>query len=363
MSDNIDILIMEDFKFIPNDVIYVESASVDASKSIDIDVDFYRDIFEQDKKRFVYLPELMRYSMPNVEFDKQALYDAVIKLSGLDITGRGFIEVEDDGTLSFWDIDDIHDNYAKGRLCLEKLDFIPIPKGTEGGYFCKLSLDDKGIVEDDVCLSESLIDDSEDVSLDSVRFRMCESKLTDISCLGMELIVPPKQDEEIEELTAQVTVAIERLKKLGVDYATILNIVKGEPKLSRMVVDERYRIFLPDYQNMEIDMRPTAKALYLLYLKHTDGIAFKDLPDYRDELMKIYGKVSNLSNGDAQREAVEALVNPFQNTINVTCSRVKEAFVSRFNDDLADYYVISGKRGEVKKIKLNRGLVEFKCMW
>ena len=176
-------------------------------------------------------------------------------------------------------------------------------------------------------------------------------------------MAPSEPKDEIEELTAQVAVAIERLKQLGVDYATILNIVKGEPKLSRMVVTEMGRIILPDYNEMEIEMRPTAKALYLLYLKYADGIAFKDLPDYKDELMKIYGKVSNLSSGDAQREAVEALVDPFQNTINVACSRVKEAFVSRFNNDLADYYVISGKRGEAKKIKLNRGLVDLRCMW
>ena len=110
-------------------------------------------------------------------------------------------------------------------------------------------------------------------------------------------------------------------------------------------------------------MRPTAKALYLLYLKYVEGISFKDLPDYKDEMMKIYAKVSNLSNGDAQREAIEALVDPLQNTINVACSRVKEAFVSRFNNDLADYYVISGKRGEAKKIKLNRGLVDLRCTW
>lgn len=355
---------MEEFRFIPNDVIYVEATSVDPSKSIeDIDVDFYRNIFKFVEKRFVYLPEVVRYSMPNVEFDKQSLFDVVIRLSGLDITGSGFIVVEEDGMLSFWDFDDIYDNYAKSQFCFKKLDFRSISKDSGVCYSYKLSLEDKGVVEDDVCLSESLIDDSEDVSFDSIRFRVCESKLTDITCLGMELIASPEHDEEIEELTAQVTTAIERLKKLGVDYVAILNIVKGEPKLSRIVVDDRYRIFLPDYQNMEIEMRPTAKALYLLYLKYADGIAFKDLPDYKDELMKIYAKVTSLSNEDAQREAVEALVDPFQNTINVTCSRVKEAFVSRFNNDLADYYVISGKRGDAKKIKLNRGLVELKCMW
>ncbi|MBR5189594.1 MAG: hypothetical protein IKW17_04965 [Paludibacteraceae bacterium] len=355
---------MEEFRFIPNDVIYVEATSVDLSKSIeDIDVDFYRNIFKFGEKRFVYLPEVVRYFMPNIEFDKQSLFDVVIRLSGLDITGSGFIVVEEDGMLSFWDFDDIYDNHAKSQFCLKKLDFRSISKGSGVSYSYKLSLADKGVIEDDFCLSESLIDDSEDVSFDSIQFRVCKSKLTDITCLGMGLIASPEHDEEIEELTAQVTTAIERLKKLGVDYVAILNIVKGEPKLSRIVVDDRYRIFLSDYQNMEIEMRPTAKALYLLYLKYADGIAFKDLPDYKDELMKIYAKVTSLSNEDAQREAVEALVDPFQNTINVTCSRVKEAFVSRFNNDLADYYVISGKRGDAKKIKLNRGLVELKCMW
>ncbi len=30
------------------------------------------------------------------------------------------------------------------------------------------------------------------------------------------------------------------------------------------------------------------KTVYLLYLKHPEGIAFKQLPDYRQELIDIY---------------------------------------------------------------------------
>lgn len=349
---------MEDFKFIPNDIIYVEGTSVDASKSIDdIQVDFYRNICEQDKKRFVYLPEVMRYSMPNIEFDKQVLYDAVIKLSGMNITGRGFIVVEEDGTLSFLNLDSntqaidaqfMDDGFSQFGDIFEFS--APISK-LESKIVCQLKELNFKIKENVVDENERYVSLFEDREEPSYRFAR------------KSFVAPLELDDEIDELTAQVTMAIERLKKLGVDYTTILNIVKGEPKLSRMVIDDRYRIFLSDYQNMEIEMRPTSKALYLLYLKYTDGILFKDLPDYKDELMKIYAKVSNLSNGDAQREAVEALVNPLQNTINVTCSRVKEAFVCRFNNDLADYYVISGKRGEVKKIKLNRGLVDLRCTW
>jgi hypothetical protein len=263
----------------------------------------------------------------------------------LDITGSGFIIVEKDGTLTFFDSND----------SLEVLfnDVVGPRFGLFGGNIDKVE-------ESNICYSEKLKDDSDEELSKSKRLRIARPSFESVCCSFM---APSEPKDEIEELTAQVAVAIERLKQLGVDYATILNIVKGEPKLSRMVVTEVGRIILPDYNEMEIEMRPTAKALYLLYLKYADGIAFKDLPDYKDELMKIYAKVSNLSSGDAQREAIEALVDPFQNTINVTCSRVKEAFVSRFNNDLADYYVISGKRGEAKKIKLNRGLVDLRCTW
>ena len=335
---------MVGFKFIPNDVIYVESACA-SEYVVDRQLDFYRDIFEHRNMRFVYLPEVMRYAMPNVEFDERTLYDAVIKQSGLDITGSGFIIVEKDGTLSFFDSND-----SLGVL----FDDVVGPRfGLFGGNINKVE-------ESNICYSEKLKDDSDGESSKSKILRIARPSFESVCCRFM---APSEPKDEIEELTAQVAVAIERLKQLGVDYATILNIVKGEPKLSRMVVTDIGRIILPDYNEMEIEMRPTAKALYLLYLKYVDGIAFKDLPDYKDELMKIYAKVTNLSSGDAQREAIEALVDPLQNTINVACSRVKEAFVSRFNNDLADYYVISGKRGEAKKIKLNRGLVDLRCTW
>ena len=48
---------------------------------------------------------------------------------------------------------------------------------------------------------------------------------------------------------------------------------------------------LPDYNDMEIKMEPIVKAVYLLFLKHPEGIAFKCLPDYRQELAEIYTKL------------------------------------------------------------------------
>lgn len=47
-----------------------------------------------------------------------------------------------------------------------------------------------------------------------------------------------------------------------------------KPKLSKLVVTKDLRIFLPDYENMEITMEPLVKAVFLLFLKRPEGIMF-----------------------------------------------------------------------------------------
>ena len=43
--------------------------------------------------------------------------------------------------------------------------------------------------------------------------------------------------------------------------------------------------------NMEIKMEPLVKSVYLLFLKHPEGIMFKCLPEYREELAQIYNRI------------------------------------------------------------------------
>ena len=114
---------------------------------------------------------------------------------------------------------------------------------------------------------------------------------------------------------------------------------------------------LKDYQNMEIKMTPLPKALFLLYLKHPEGIRFCDLPDYRDELLHIYASFSGRDSMDDIRASIDDLTNPLSNSINEKCSRIRQAFLSKFEDRLARNYYITGPRGEIKKILLPRELV------
>ena len=115
-------------------------------------------------------------------------------------------------------------------------------------------------------------------------------------------------------------------------------------------------VMLTDYKK-EVRMEPLTKAVYLLFLKHPEGIAFKDLPDYRDELTKIYSTLRPLGLSQKALQSIEDVTNPLLNSINEKCSRIKAAFTAEVDATLADQYYITGKSGEPKKVTLPRKMV------
>ena len=98
---------------------------------------------------------------------------------------------------------------------------------------------------------------------------------------------------------------------------------------------------------------------FLGRLLKEEGIMFKNLPQYREELMSIYSKVSNRTSMDTIRRSIDDLVNPYSNSMSEKCSRIKEAFIKCMDDRVARYYYITGYRSEPKRIILDRKLVVF----
>ena len=150
---------------------------------------------------------------------------------------------------------------------------------------------------------------------------------------------------------------IAKLRQRGISQYILEQLIKTEDKLSRIVVTKDYRIVLPDYHDMEIKMEPINKAVYLLFLKHPEGIIFKHLPDHRKELAEIYQKIKPFGLNDSAIRSIEDVTNPFLNSINEKCARIRGAFISQFDEKLAKHYYIYGERGEVKKIALPHNMV------
>lgn len=167
-------------------------------------------------------------------------------------------------------------------------------------------------------------------------------------------------ENNIEYIVSEIDKHITYLKDHGL-WMIISNVVmpmlEQKPPLSRLQITTDYKIFLPDYKNIEIKLHPLAKAVFFLFLKYPQGIMLKELPDYHDELRTIYLHISPRENIEKINLSISKITDPTENSINEKCSMIKKTFLEHFTDDLAKNYYITGTRGTPKRITLNRNLI------
>ena len=165
-----------------------------------------------------------------------------------------------------------------------------------------------------------------------------------------------KTDEELKQLMEELKKKMRRLKEYGMSEKEILSSLHTDQQLPQLIITRNYRIFLGD-EHREVHLEPLVKSVYLLFLKHPEGIIFKDLPDYRKELALIYNKVRPWGLTDRALKSIEDVTNPMLNSINEKCARIRKAFGALLDSSVAGQYYIKGARGNAKKITLSRELV------
>ena len=167
------------------------------------------------------------------------------------------------------------------------------------------------------------------------------------------------EDQRFVSLTLleDMDVRVQKLRAKGLNEWTFRSLFKTKAQLSRLVITKGYRIMLPDYNDIEVKMEPLVKAVYFLFLNHPEGVIFKELADYREELLNIYKKLKPMGLNKRTIQSIEDVTNPLLNSINEKCARIRSAFVKEFDESLAKNYFVSGERGEAKKIALPRDLV------
>lgn len=166
-----------------------------------------------------------------------------------------------------------------------------------------------------------------------------------------------EQEQTINELMDEIRERISKLRQRGIAEYLLEQLIHPDNRLSRLVITKDWRILLPDYNDMEIKMEPLVKAVFLLFLRHPEGIVFKQLPDYREELTRIYNQLKPSGLTDRAIQSIEDVTNPMLNSINEKCARIRAAFVGQFDDYMAKSYYVDGQRGDAKKIALPRNMV------
>lgn len=159
-----------------------------------------------------------------------------------------------------------------------------------------------------------------------------------------EQMTPEEMALEVKRLAGQLQAEGRSdllLKALGVHLLEELRIEAAKGKLSRLLITKDYRFILEDYNRQEVELQPVHKAVYLLFLAHPEGIEFKRLSDYREELTRYYMATAKLMDKEKIIEGVDHLVNPLDNAINEKCSRIKKVFLDMMDEYTASYYIIS----------------------
>ena len=158
-----------------------------------------------------------------------------------------------------------------------------------------------------------------------------------------ERLTPEERAQEVKRLVNQLQAEGRKdllLHAIGVPLLEELRIEAAKGRLSRLVITEDYRFILEAYQK-EVELQPVHKAVYLLFLAHPEGIEFKRLADYREELLRYYMATGKVLDKEKVIESVDHLVNPLDNAINEKCSRIKKVFLSMMDEYTASYYIIS----------------------
>ena len=172
-------------------------------------------------------------------------------------------------------------------------------------------------------------------------------------------------DTSVETMAEAVIFMLKRLKTEKPELLKKIRPVLMQPtltmpakKLSPVLVNKHYRIYLPGYGNREVKLHALSRAVYILFLHHPRGIRFKELYKHKDELLSIYNKVTNRYCNEQIHQAIDDLVDMTNPSINQKCARIRQAFREIMDEHIAKYYYIDGPNGEPKKIMLPEELIQ-----
>ena len=184
-----------------------------------------------------------------------------------------------------------------------------------------------------------------------------EAKLWLRHCLEGGILEDPAVEylaERVEEMDAAALLeAMSLLRK----RLSELEVLEGTDEGERIFITKDFRILLPDRFDTEIRMRPLVKTVFLLFLRHPEGIRYGDLPDYRDEMTDLYKGITRRSDPEQLQESIGRLVSPGDNSIHEKAAKLAATLAKYFRPEQLPAYTLTGKAGAPKRIRLDRTLV------
>ena len=164
-------------------------------------------------------------------------------------------------------------------------------------------------------------------------------------------------DDCLEKVAKETYSSLEHLVMNGYSIDVIDGWLKRLSAPSRVIITKDYRIFLSDYNNMEITMTQLPKTVFLFFLWYDIRCNIIQLKSHRDEILAIYRKLSVFDEPQTMKNTIDRLVSSNGASFMEQCSAIKKAFITKISDRQAKHYYVHGKQGYSKGIDLDRKFV------
>ena len=159
---------------------------------------------------------------------------------------------------------------------------------------------------------------------------------------------------EAEELLALMEKVQERLKAMGVSADASGATLKSEAAAHvDLYIDRQYTIRMEAPDGPVLPLRPLVKALFILFLRHPEGILLKQRARYRQELEEIYAVLSPGMAADTVKARIDRLVNPQDNSFSEKASVLNARLDELLPTGVAEDYKIHGYNGHPRRVPLN----------
>ena len=126
-----------------------------------------------------------------------------------------------------------------------------------------------------------------------------------------------------------------------------------------LFISKDYSIRLNGPQGPLMPLRPLVKSLFILFLKHPEGILLKRRDSFEKELEDIYATIVPEVDEEVRHRRIQRLTNPQDNSFSEKASVLNATLERLLPAGIVDGYKIQGANGHPRRIPLDPLLVEW----
>jgi hypothetical protein len=129
-----------------------------------------------------------------------------------------------------------------------------------------------------------------------------------------------------------------------------------QPRQALEIRGRLKKVYLPELGSKEVNLTIAERAVYILFLRHEEGIRIAEIGNYRHEISALLHHLGNTDRETIER-GINKLCEPASNSLSEKMARIRQKFVEELGEEEAKPYIISGPNSSPKKIALPRQFV------